>query len=124
MGFHKINGKVAHLNFVSLNTILTIVTADFKEFAKEEQEKLIATTIEDDYKNFLDQHEEDMEKEFGEKHNFQASIRGIKVKIVFPTQEAELRCKMLDKLILIMMYMSDQLVFGYHSILRHIKQDA
>ena len=48
------------------------------------------------YKNFLDQHEEDMEKEFGEKHNFQTSIRGIKVRGVFPTQqEAELRCKML-----------------------------
>lgn len=86
------------LNFVSFKYHIDFdkVTADFKEFAKEEQEKLIATTIEDDYKNFLDQHEEDMEKEFGEKHNFQTSIRGIKVRGVFPTQqEAELRCKML-----------------------------
>lgn len=86
------------LNFVSFKYHIDFdkVTADFKEFAKEEQEKLIATTIEDDYKNFLDQHEEDMDKEFGEKHNFQTSIRGIKVRGVFPTQqEAELRCKML-----------------------------
>ena len=86
------------LNFVSFKYHIDFdkVTADFKEFAKEEQEKLIATTIEDDYKNFLDQHEEDIEKEFGEKHNFQTSIRGIKVRGVFPTQqEAELRCKML-----------------------------
>jgi len=86
------------LNFLSFKYHIDFekVTADFKEFAKEEQEKLIATTIEDDYKNFLDQHEEDMDKEFGEKHNFQTSIRGIKVRGVFPTQqEAELRCKML-----------------------------
>jgi len=53
-------------------------------------------TIEDDFKNFLDEHEERLEKEFGEKHTFQTSIRGIKVRGVFPTQqEAELRCKML-----------------------------
>jgi len=86
------------LNFLSFKYHIDFekVTADFKEFAKEEQEKLIATTIEDDYKNFLDQHEEDMEKEFGEKYNFQTSIRGIKVRGVFPSQqEAELRCKML-----------------------------
>ena len=38
----------------------------------------------------------ELEKEFGEKHNFQTSVRGIKVRGVFPTQqEAELRCKML-----------------------------
>ena len=99
MGFHKINGKVYSIfefcifkYHIDFDKVIT----DFKEFAKEEQEKLIATTIEDDYKNFLDQYEEDMEKEFGEKHNFQTSIRGIKVRGVFPTQqEAELRCKML-----------------------------
>lgn len=44
----------------------------------------------------MDEHEERLEKEFGEKHTFQTSIRGIKVRGVFPTQqEAELRCKML-----------------------------
>lgn len=86
------------LNFVSFKYHIDFekVIKDFQEFTKEEQENLISTTIEDDYKNFLDEHEENLEKEFDKKHNFQTSIRGIKVRGVFPTQqEAELRCKML-----------------------------
>ena len=52
--------------------------------------------MDDDYKNFLDENEDRLEKIFGEKHEFQTSVRGIKVSGVFPTQqEAELRCKML-----------------------------
>ena len=51
---------------------------------------------EPDYKNFLDEHEDNLNKEFDTKHNFQTSIRGIKVRGSFPNQqEAELRCKML-----------------------------
>lgn len=86
------------LNFVSFKYHLDFdkLTKDFQEFVKDEKDKLIATTIEDDYKNFIDEHEERLDKEFGEKHGFQTSIRGIKVRGVFPTQqEAELRCKML-----------------------------
>lgn len=86
------------LNFVSFKYHIEFdkLTKDFQEFTKDEKDKLISTTIEDDYKNFLDEYEEQLEKEFGEKHSFQTSIRGIKVRGVFPTQqEAELRCKML-----------------------------
>jgi hypothetical protein len=86
------------LNFLSFkhNINFDDITKDFQEFTKDEKDKLIATRIEDDYKNFLDEHEDRLNKEFGEKHNFQTSIRGIKVRGVFPTQqEAELRCKML-----------------------------
>ena len=44
----------------------------------------------------MDNKEEELQHEFDEKHTFQTSIRGIKVRGVFPTQqEAELRCKML-----------------------------
>jgi hypothetical protein len=44
----------------------------------------------------LDNKEEELQHEFDEKQKFQTSIRGIKVRGVFPTQqEAELRCKML-----------------------------
>jgi hypothetical protein len=40
--------------------------------------------------------EERLDEEFGAKHEFQTSVRGIKVRGVFPSQkEAELRCKML-----------------------------
>ncbi len=86
------------LNFVSFKYHIEFdkLTKDFQEFAKDERDNLINTSIEDDYKNFLDEHEDRLEKEFGEKHSFQTSIRGIKVRGVFPTQqEAELRCKML-----------------------------
>jgi|TARA_B110000967_G_scaffold197909_1_gene230228 hypothetical protein len=86
------------LNFVSYKYHLDFdkITEDFKEFSKDEKEKLLTSTVEDDYKNFLDEHEDRLEKEFGEKHSFQTSVRGIKVRGVFPTQpEAELRCKML-----------------------------
>lgn len=86
------------LNFVSFKYHLDFdkLTKDFQEFTKDEKDKLIATRIEDDYKNFIDEHEERLEKEFSEAHEFQTSIRGIKVRGVFPSQqEAELRCKML-----------------------------
>jgi hypothetical protein len=72
------------------------LTEDLKEFCKEEREKLFATSLEDEYKNFLDTNEDRLEAEFGEQHQFQTSTRGIKVRGSFPTQqEAELRCKLL-----------------------------
>ena len=86
------------LNFISFKYHLEFdkLTKDLQEFIKDERDNLLTSTIEDDFKNFLDEHEERLEKEFGEKHTFQTSIRGIKVRGVFHTQqEAELRCKML-----------------------------
>jgi hypothetical protein len=89
------------LNFVSFKYSLSFdkLTADFQEFTKEEGETIRATSatlISDDYKTFLDNNEDDLEQKFGEKHGFQTSTRGIKVRGVFATQgEAELRCKLL-----------------------------
>lgn len=72
------------------------MTADFEEFVKSEKDNLISTTIEDDYKNFVDKEEERLEKEFSEINNFQTSTRGLKIRGSFPTQEeAELRARML-----------------------------
>jgi hypothetical protein len=89
---------VQFLNFVSFkyNVNFDKISADFQEFAKEEKETLQKTNIYDEYKTFLDKHEDDLENEFGDKHNFQTSIRGLKVRGVFGSQkEAELRCQML-----------------------------
>ena len=89
------------LNFVSFKYSLSFdkLIADFQEFTKEEGETIRATSstlVSDDYKTFLDNHEEELEQKFGEKHEFQTSTRGIKVRGVFATQgEAELRCKLL-----------------------------
>ena len=86
------------LNFISYKYSIDFekVTKDFQEFTKDERDNLIKSSIEDDYKNFVDEHEDRLEKEFDTEHEFKTSIRGIKVRGCFPTQqEAELRCKML-----------------------------
>jgi len=89
------------LNFISYKYNLKFddLTSDFKEFVKEEHDKLVNTPLEDDYKTFIDQNENDLEDSFNVKHNFQTSTRGLKVRGVYPTiEEAELRCKMLREM--------------------------
>jgi len=89
------------LNFVSYKYKLVFddVTKDFQEFIKEEYENLLQSSMEDDFKTFLDQNEEDLENAFNVKHNFQTCTRGLKIRGVYPTmEEAELRCKMLREL--------------------------
>ena len=86
------------LNFLSFkyNLKQDLIQEDFKEYLKEERDKLFFSTLEDDYKTFLEQREEELEKEFNEIHNFQTNTRGIKVRGSFASQEeAELRCKMI-----------------------------
>ena len=86
------------LNFVSFkyNILFDDVMKDLEEFVKEEKEVLTKYTIDDDYKTFLDKNEDELEKTFGIKHNFQTATRGLKVRGVYPSmEEAELRCKML-----------------------------
>lgn len=86
------------LNFLSYKYSMNFdkIMADFQDFIKSEESDLVKTTINDDYKNFLDAKEEDLEKAFNEMYNFQTNTRGIKVRGSYPSQEeAELRCKML-----------------------------
>lgn len=68
---------------------------ELKEFSQNETEKM-RSSVEDDYKNFMDKNERDLELLFAKEHQFQTSTRGVKVRGVFPSQEeAELRCRML-----------------------------
>ena len=86
------------LNFLSYKYKLQFeeVIKDFETFVKEERETIINSSIEDDYKTFLDREEEDLEKKFNVKHNFQTSVRGFKARGNFASQEeAELRAKLL-----------------------------
>uniref|UniRef100_A0A6C0DS91 Uncharacterized protein n=1 Tax=viral metagenome TaxID=1070528 RepID=A0A6C0DS91_9ZZZZ len=86
------------LNFVSYKYKLNFddVTKDFQEFIKEEKENIAKSSFEDEYKTFLDNNEEELEKSFGIKHNFQTCTRGLKVRGTYSSlEEAELRCKML-----------------------------
>ena len=93
-----ITKTVDFLNFMSYKYNLQVdeVVKDFHEFVDEEKEKLKNSTIEDDYKTFMDQNEEKMNLEFQRKNQFQTSVRGLKIRGVFSTQEeAEMKCKRL-----------------------------
>jgi len=91
----------AFLNFVSYKYKITSSSLDddFKNFIKEELPSLKDNKLLDDYKNFIDSHEEKLDKSFNEEHNFQTSVRGIKVRGTFSSQEeAEKRCRLLREL--------------------------
>lgn len=86
------------LNFISFKYKLQFeeVIKDFENFVKEERETIVNSSIEDDYKTFLDKEEDELEKKFSVKHNFQTSVRGFKSRGNFSSQEeAELRAKIL-----------------------------
>jgi|TARA_R110002072_G_scaffold85217_1_gene192911 hypothetical protein len=86
------------LHFLSYkyNLNFDTITNDLKEFVEEERDNLFSTTFEDDYKSYIDNNEDKLEKQFNEDHNYQTNTRGIKVRGSFQSQqEAELRCKML-----------------------------
>ena len=84
------------VNFMSYKYNLKVddTMKDFQEFVKEEHDKLRDTSLDDDWKTFMDKNETKLNEEFNRKHEFQTSVRGIKLRGVFNTQEeAELRCK-------------------------------
>jgi len=92
---------VQFINFISYkyNVSFDDMSNDFKEFVKEEKEALYTLSIEDEYKTFIDNNEEEIEKKFIAAHNFQTCTRGLKIRGSYPTmEEAELRCKMLREI--------------------------
>lgn len=88
------------MNYIAYKYNLNIetLTADFNEFTKEEETRLKAdsSAVEGDYKSFLDKNEDRLNEAFNREHAFQTSVRGLKLRGVFGTQdEAETRCKKL-----------------------------
>jgi len=52
------------------------------------------TTIEEDYATFLDQSQDKLQKEFESQNQFKTSVRGIKIRGVYATEEiAQAKCK-------------------------------
>ena len=91
----KFNHFLSFLSY-KYNLKMDDLSTDLQEFCKEEKDKLFLTTLEDDYKTFLDTNEERINEEFRKQHDFQTNVRGLKIRGSYPTQqEAELRCKML-----------------------------
>ncbi len=86
------------INFLSYKYSLSQddLMKDLSDFTKSEKDNLFVLKLEDDYKTFIDTNEERMEKEFSEMHSYQTTVRGVKVRGSYASQEeAELRCKML-----------------------------
>tara|TARA_A100001015_G_scaffold292937_1_gene368875 strand:- start:893 stop:1891 length:999 start_codon:yes stop_codon:yes gene_type:complete len=90
--FNNFINFIAYKYNIDANKILK----DMDEFLIEEKDNLFTTNIKDDYKTFLDNSEERLNKEYNEVHNFQTSTRGVKVRGSFESQqEAEMKCKLL-----------------------------
>tara|TARA_Y100000813_G_C24155520_1_gene349486 strand:- start:192 stop:1148 length:957 start_codon:yes stop_codon:yes gene_type:complete len=95
---HNMQKFTEFMNFISYKYNLKFdnVMTDLDEYVKSEQDNLRNLSINDDYKTFLDNHEDQLTEEFKKKFSFQTSVRGLKIRGSYPTQqEAELRCKML-----------------------------
>jgi hypothetical protein len=95
--FNKSMGKTLDfLHFLSYKYNLKVddIVSDFNEFVKEEEAKLRETTLDDDFKTFMDKNEDKLGEQFNRSHAFQTSVRGLKLRGVYNTQEeAEMRCK-------------------------------
>ena len=86
------------LNFVSYkhNLDVEVINNDLKDFLKEEGKNIIDFTVSDDYKTFLENKQDELDKAYNSTHKFQTNVRGMKVRGVYSTQEeAEIRCKTL-----------------------------
>ena len=87
------------MNFLAYKYSLNFdnLSKDLQEFCKEEEDNLFAAgSLDDEFKNYLDLNESHLEEQFNKDHRFQTSVRGIKIRGSYPSQqEAELRCKML-----------------------------
>lgn len=86
------------IHFISYKYSLKVdnLIDDFNEFVKEESSKLQKSGIEDDYKNFMDKEEDKLNEKFNKEHAFQTSVRGLKIRGVYGTQdEAENKSKQL-----------------------------
>jgi hypothetical protein len=86
------------LNFVSFKYKIKMddIMNDMKEYVTDEKNHLKSFSIENDFKNFMDKNEDRITEDFNKKHDFNTSVRGVKVRGSYSSQaEAELRCKKL-----------------------------
>lgn len=87
------------IHFLSFKYNLKVesLVNDYTEFIQEEGLKIReSSSVEDEYKTFLDKNEETLTEKFQKDNEFQTSVRGLKVRGVYNSQEeAEVRCKKL-----------------------------
>ncbi len=71
--FHDFLGFIAYKYGLKPDDVF----ADFKDFGDTEKVKLQIYTVLDDYKNFLDAHEDTLQENFNIAHKFQTNVRGL-----------------------------------------------
>ena len=90
------NKSVDFMNFIAFKYNLKVddIIGDFNDFVKEEEVRLNNSSLDDDFKTFMDKNEDTLNTQFQKANAFQTSVRGIKLRGVYSTQEeAEMRCK-------------------------------
>jgi hypothetical protein len=79
---------------IPVNTVLE----SYQAFVKENAKEITTTSIKESFDDFMFAHEKKLEEEFHKKNNFQTSIRGLKVRGSYSTQEgAAARAKKLQR---------------------------
>jgi len=91
------------LNFIAYkhNIENNVIVNDFNDFIKEETDVIKSKSIDinSDFTTYLENNEERLEEDFQRSNDFKTSVRGLKIRGNFPTQEeAELHCKKLREL--------------------------
>lgn len=77
------------LHFISYKYNLKVedVMSDYNDFIKEEEVKLKESSLDDEYKTFLEKNEDSLNEKFNKQHAFQTSVRGVKIRGVFNSDE-------------------------------------
>ena len=78
---------------------LTVLNADFESYVLEEKESLANSDITEEFKTFVEQNDERLCKQFDQAHEFQTSVRSLKIRGSYGTQqEAEIRAQSLRRM--------------------------
>ena len=65
---------------VKYNLKVDNVIADYRDFLKEEEARLKEESVYDDFKSYVEKHEETLLQQFNKENGFQTSVRGIKIR--------------------------------------------
>jgi hypothetical protein len=74
------------------------IISGFADYVKSSTKEIKATTVQDDYSDFMFRMQEKLEDEFFKQNEFRTTVRGLKVRGVYSTTtEAEMRAKKLQR---------------------------
>lgn len=74
------------------------ILPQFEEFVRENNMTFREENVNDEYENYLLKNRQTLEEKYHEDHNFQTSMRGLKIRGTYSTrQEAEMRARRLQK---------------------------